>query len=65
MLQQPPRRPGTGDIPVIVVSADATPGQVQRLRTAGASAYLTKPINVRELLRLIDELLPDDADRPG
>jgi CheY-like chemotaxis protein len=43
---------------VIIISADATNGQVQRLQTAGASAYLTKPINVRELLRLLDEYVP-------
>ena len=58
VLQQLRDDPLTGAIPVIIVSADATPGQIQRLQAAGASAYLTKPFNVRDLLRLIDELLP-------
>jgi PAS domain S-box-containing protein len=52
--------PATAAIPVVIVSADATPGQVQRLLNAGAAAYLTKPIDVRELLRLIDEALEGD-----
>jgi CheY-like chemotaxis protein len=40
-----------------MVSADATPGQVQRLLAAGATAYLTKPIDVRDLLRILDQAL--------
>ncbi len=47
----------TRDIPVIVVSADATPVQIQRLLDAGATAYLTKPLNVKEFLRTLDEML--------
>lgn len=47
--------PATASVPVVIVSADATPGQVQRLLSAGAAAYLTKPIDVRELLRLVGE----------
>jgi CheY-like chemotaxis protein len=42
---------------VVIVSADATHGQVQRLLTAGAVAYLTKPIDVRELLGLLEQTL--------
>jgi PAS domain S-box-containing protein len=45
----------TRDLPVIILSADATPGQVERLISAGAQAYLTKPFNVRELLRALSE----------
>jgi signal transduction histidine kinase/CheY-like chemotaxis protein len=57
--------PDTASIPVVVVSADATPGQVQRLQSAGAVAYLTKPFNVRELLHTIDEYLHDVVARHG
>jgi len=42
---------------VIVLSADATPGQVRRMMAAGACAYLTKPLDVRELLTHIDGAL--------
>jgi signal transduction histidine kinase/CheY-like chemotaxis protein len=47
----------TRDIPVVVISADATPGQVQRLLAAGASAYLTKPLEVKKFLATLDEAL--------
>ncbi|MEX2146846.1 MAG: ATP-binding protein [Candidatus Rokuibacteriota bacterium] len=47
----------TSGIPVVILSADATPGQVTRLRRQGARAYLTKPLNLHELLSLLDELL--------
>jgi signal transduction histidine kinase/ActR/RegA family two-component response regulator len=57
VLEQLRRDPLTARIPVVVVSADATPGQIQRLLSAGALAYLTKPFDVNELLRLIDNCL--------
>jgi CheY-like chemotaxis protein len=46
----------TASIPVVILSADATPGQIQRLLHAGASAYLTKPLDVRELRKVVAEL---------
>jgi PAS domain S-box-containing protein len=57
VLQRLRDDPITASTPVIIVSADATPGQVQRLLAAGATAYLTKPIHVRDLLRVLDEAL--------
>ncbi len=53
--------PATASIPVVILSADATPGHVQRVLAAGAHSYLTKPIDVRELLSTIDRLLQDAA----
>ncbi len=54
--------PATRDIPVVVLSADATPRQVERLLSQGARAYLTKPLDIPELLSLVDGLLgPDPA----
>jgi hypothetical protein len=47
--------PLTRDIPVVIVSADASPGEVQRVLAAGARAYLTKPLEVPKLLALLDE----------
>jgi PAS domain S-box-containing protein len=49
--------PGTASIPVVVVSADAVSTRIKAALEAGAEHYLTKPINVSELLRLLDELL--------
>ena len=49
--------PTTRHIPVLVISADASERQIRRLLDAGASAYLTKPVDVVELLRHLDEHL--------
>lgn len=51
----------TRSIPVAVLSADATPAQTSRLVAAGATAYLTKPIDIGELLQLVDEKLERGA----
>jgi PAS domain S-box-containing protein len=45
----------TRDIPVVVVSADATARQIDRLVTAGADAYLTKPLDVANFFQVLDK----------
>ena len=42
---------------VAVLSADATPSQSRRLASAGAVAYLTKPLDIRQVIALLDERL--------
>ncbi|MHB8398666.1 MAG: ATP-binding protein, partial [Candidatus Limnocylindrales bacterium] len=49
--------PASRQIPVVVVSADATERQVERLLEAGARAYHTKPIDIGAFLALVDDLL--------
>lgn len=49
--------PATCDIPVVILSADATPKQINALTARGALAYLTKPINVQELLGVVEKSL--------
>jgi len=49
----------TAAIPVIVVSADATKASLERLHTAGADAYLTKPLDVDDFLRTVERFLPE------
>ena len=46
--------PVSRDIPVVILTADADPAQVERLLAAGASAYLTKPIQFEHFLAVID-----------
>jgi CheY-like chemotaxis protein len=50
--------PRTARIPVVVVSADATASSLERLRHAGADAYLTKPLDVDEFLAVVERFLP-------
>jgi CheY-like chemotaxis protein len=47
----------TRNISVVVISADATARQIQRLMAAGAYSYLTKPIDIAEFFRVVDEAL--------
>jgi CheY-like chemotaxis protein len=49
--------PATAALPVVAVSADALPQQVQAALAAGAVAYLTKPVVVPELLKVLDDCL--------
>jgi CheY-like chemotaxis protein/two-component sensor histidine kinase len=44
-------------IPVAILSADATPAHPSRLKASGAIAYLTKPLEIREVIDLIDDRL--------
>ena len=47
----------TRDIPVIILSADATPSQIERLKKQGIREYLTKPLNVRQFLDAVAKAL--------
>jgi two-component system sensor histidine kinase/response regulator len=44
---------GTGRIPVVVISADATARQIERLLDAGARDYLTKPLDVAKFVQVV------------
>jgi CheY-like chemotaxis protein len=49
--------PETSQIPVVVISADATRDRAARLLASGARAYVTKPLDVREFLAILDDVL--------
>jgi PAS domain S-box-containing protein len=53
VLQRLRAHPATKNIPVIMLSADATPGQIQKLLALGATEYVTKPFDVPMLLELV------------
>ena len=55
VLKQLKRHLATSHIPVIVISADATKRQIDRLMAAGAHSFLTKPIEMAEFYRTIEE----------
>jgi PAS domain S-box-containing protein len=47
----------TREIPVVVVSADATLHQMEQVLAAGAVAYLSKPLDIDQFLDTVDNLL--------
>jgi len=64
VLRQLRSEAATADLPVVVLSADATERQIERLLAEGATAYVTKPIDLGEFLRVVDELLPKTPATP-
>jgi PAS domain S-box-containing protein len=53
------------DIPVVVVSADATLASTQQALTSGAAHYVTKPLDVAQFLQIIDAILESADTRWG
>lgn len=49
--------PATREIPVIAITANATPNELAQGLAAGFADYLTEPIDIPRLLNLIDRLL--------
>jgi signal transduction histidine kinase/ActR/RegA family two-component response regulator len=53
--------PEIGHVPIIALTALAMPGDRERCLEAGTNAYIAKPVRLRELLQLMDELTPRDS----
>jgi len=51
------------DVPVIAMSADALPEQIEKCLTAGFCNYLTKPLNVDQFLNIVDLALNSARER--
>jgi CheY-like chemotaxis protein/anti-sigma regulatory factor (Ser/Thr protein kinase) len=49
--------PVTRNIPVVAVSANAMPQDLERGTAAGFADYLTKPLDVHRLLRVVDDIV--------
>jgi CheY-like chemotaxis protein len=52
--------PRTAGIPVVILSADATPAQVAQLEQEGIVAYLTKPLRIGRFLDTLQQALGRD-----
>jgi len=52
----------TRAIPVLAISANAMPGDLERGKAAGFAAYITKPLDAARLLRVVDDVI---ARTPG
>jgi signal transduction histidine kinase/CheY-like chemotaxis protein len=51
------RDPRTSSIPIVILSADATTGEIRRLKAAGANQYLTKPLDISSFVDAIESAL--------
>jgi signal transduction histidine kinase/ActR/RegA family two-component response regulator len=62
VLKELRAEPATAAIPVVILSADATPGVVRRLLAGGALAFLTKPLDLTEFGELLDSFAAPTQD---
>ena len=49
----------------MAVTAYSAQGDEERIRAAGAQAYVSKPISVVKFAQTVDELLAPAADQPS
>lgn len=49
------------DIPVLAVTAFAAKGDEERIRSAGAAGYLSKPVSISPFMNAVRELLPVES----
>ena len=49
--------PETSSIPIAAITALASPGDERVIRNSGCEAYMTKPIRLEQLLKLVARLL--------
>lgn len=59
------RGEATRHIPVVVISADATARQINRLMAAGATAYLTKPLDLKEFFQVVADATNSTCEARG
>jgi two-component system cell cycle response regulator DivK len=50
-------------VPIMAVTAYAARGDEERIRAAGAQAYVSKPISVMKFAQTVDELLGAETQR--
>ena len=53
------------EVPIMAVTAYSARGDEERIREAGAQAYVSKPISVVRFAETVEQLLPANADGAG
>ena len=53
------------DVPIMAVTAYSARGDEERIRAAGAQAYVSKPISVVRFAQTVDELLESESEPAG
>jgi CheY-like chemotaxis protein len=54
-------RPDTAGVPIVAITADATIQAEEQARKAGAADFITKPVDLPELLQRLRNLMPAPA----
>jgi len=55
------KEPATARIPIVVLSGDTTPSQIEHMLVLGARNYVTKPFKVPAFLAVVDEVLEKEV----
>ena len=53
------------DVPIMAVTAYSARGDEERIRGAGAQAYVSKPISVMRFAETVEQLLKNGGDNPA
>jgi signal transduction histidine kinase/ActR/RegA family two-component response regulator len=61
VLRRLQAEPRTAQVPVVVLSADARPSLIDELLAQGVRAFMTKPLDVKELLELLQTIATERA----
>lgn len=61
LIRQIRSEPGLTHVPIMAVTAYAASGDDERIRAAGAQAYVSKPISVARFVQEVSALLPKEA----
>jgi CheY-like chemotaxis protein/nitrogen-specific signal transduction histidine kinase len=64
VLRRLQAEPRTAQVPVVILSADARPTLIKELLAQGVRAFMTKPLDVKELLGLLDDVAGERDQRP-
>jgi CheY-like chemotaxis protein len=65
MIERMRREPALKSIPVLVVSAQPDPEQIQKLKASGVAGYLPKPFKAEAVRELIEPLLKSRPESPA
>lgn len=57
LIRKLQRAQSTSSIPILAITAFAGKGEEERIRDAGASGYLAKPVTIPKLVEAVDALL--------
>jgi signal transduction histidine kinase/ActR/RegA family two-component response regulator len=63
VLRRLKAEPRTAEVPVVILSADVRPALIDELLGQGVRAFLTKPLDVKQLLELLDTVAAERDQR--